>query len=201
MVVAALFTGPSAHTLFIYIALYIIGANILIWSLGVWLLLKGEKTDLNLKKIINPPLVTTLLTMVLVGTGLHRFTPPVILLPVEMLGNCGLPLAMFTVGGSLAAINLRQLEIRPAAMVILTKMILFPALALWFVLAFNINGLMGFLIVLQAAVPSAITLSLIKRYYKLEENFVSEGVLATHLVSIITVPVFLTVYMKLAGPM
>ncbi len=200
VVVAALFSGQTAHTLYIYIVLYIIGANLLIWSLAVWLLLKGHKTKVDFKKILNPPLLTTLLTMILVGVGAEHYIPQVILKPIEMLGNCALTIAMFTVGGGLANISFRQIEFGPAALVVLTKMIIFPLLALIFVLSFKINGLIGFLIVLQAAVPSAVTLSLIKRYYNLEEDFVSEGVFVTHLASIVTIPIFLTVYMKWAGP-
>lgn len=200
VVVAALFNGPTAHTLYIYIVLYIIGANLLIWSLAVWLLLKGHKTKVDFKKILNPPLLTTLLTMVLVGVGAEHYIPQVILKPIEMLGNCALTIAMFTVGGGLASIRFAQIEIAPSVLVVLTKMIIFPLLALASVVVFNIGGLIGFLIVLQAAVPSAVTLSLIKRYYNLEEDFVSEGVFVTHLASIVTIPIFLTVYMKWAGP-
>lgn len=199
VVVAALFSGSDQHQLFVDIVLYILGANILIWSLGVWMLLQGQKTSLDIKKILSPPLVTTVLTMAVVGIGAHHYVPKIILKPAEMLGHCALPLAMFTVGGGLASLNLRRIEFGPTLMVVMTKMVIFPLLALIFVLAFKINGLMGFLIVLQAAMPSAVTLSLINRYYNLEEDFVSEGVFTTHLASVITVPVFLTIYMKIVG--
>ncbi|MCB9772681.1 MAG: AEC family transporter [Candidatus Omnitrophica bacterium] len=206
VVVAALFAGQTAHTLFVYIVLYIIGANLLIWSLGVWLLLQQSAQDarprikFDLKRVINPPLVTTVLTMILLSVGAQHFIPDVVLKPVEMLGNCALTFAMFTVGGGLASINFKHIEFGPTALVVLTKMIVFPLLALLFVFAFKVNGPMGFLIVLEAAVPSAVTLSLIKRYYNLQEDFVSEGVFVTHLASIITIPIFLTIYMKMSGP-
>jgi len=199
VVVAALFVGETAHTLYVYMVLYIIGANILIWSLGVWMLIQGQKIKVDLKKILSPPLLTTVGAILLVAVGAVNFIPKLVIKPVEMLGNCALPLAMFSVGGGLASINLRRIEIGPAAMVIFTKMILFPFLALCFVFGFKITGLMGFLIVLQAAMPSAVTLSLIKRYYNLQEDFVSEGVFVTHVVSVITVPIFLTIYMKFVG--
>lgn len=205
VVVAALFTGQAAHTLYVYIVLYIIGANLLIWSLGVWLLLQSSaqserpRVKFDFKRIINPPLLATLLTMVLIAIGAQHYVPDVVIKPVEMLGNCALTFAMFTVGGGLASINFKHIEVGPTTLVVLTKMVLFPLLALIFVLAFKVNGLIGFLIILEAAVPSAVTLSLIKRYYNLEEDFVSEGVFVTHLASIITIPIFLTVYMKLSG--
>ncbi len=146
VVVAALFTGQQAHTLYIYIVLYIIGANLLIWSLGVGLLLQGQKVKMDWKKILNPPLVTTVLTMLLIRLGAQHYLPQVVIKPVEMLGNCALTIAMFTVGGGLASIRFTQIEIGPSALVVLTKMIIFPLLALAFVVAFNIGGLVGFLI-------------------------------------------------------
>ncbi len=199
VVVAALFTGATAHILFVYIVLFIIGANILIWTLGVWLLLQGHGKQMDLKKMISPPLLTTIFTLVLVALGGARYVPQTILKPVELLGNCVLPIAMFTVGGSLASLNMRRIQIGPAIMVVLTKLILFPLLAVIFVFAFNVNPLMGFLIVLQAAVPSAVTLSLICRYYDTDEEFVSEGVFVTHVASVLTVPLFLTLYLKCVG--
>ena len=199
VVVAALFTGQPAHALYIYIVLYIIGANLLIWSLGVGLLLQGQKIKMDWKKIFNPPLVTTVLTMTLIGFGAQHYLPQVVIKPVEMLGNCALTFAMFTVGGGLASLRLRHIAIGPMAMVVVTKMIIFPLLALGAIVAFKVSGLIGFLIILEAAVPSAVTLSLIKRYYNIEEDFVSEGVFITHLASIVTIPIFLTIYMKMTG--
>lgn len=205
VVVAALFTGATAHILFVYIVLFIIGANILIWTLGVWLLVSGDPSSPegfarpSLKKMINPPIVVTLLTMGLVAIGGEHFIPQTLVKPVEMLGNCALPIAMFTVGGSMACINIQRIQIVPASLLILTKLILFPLLALAFVFSFKINPVMGFLIVLEAAVPSAITLSLINRYYGVKEEFTNEGVFVTHVASVITVPLFLALYLKLAG--
>ena len=199
VVVAALFTGPTAHILFVYIVLFIVGANILIWTLGVWLLLRGENKPMDLKKMINPPLLTTLLTLVLVAIGWAKYIPQPMLMPIEMLGNCALPIAMLTVGGSLAGLSLRRIQVGPAILIVLTKLVLFPLLALVCVFSLNVDPLMGFLIVLEAAVPSAVTLSLICRHYNTDEEFVSEGVFVTHVASIITVPLFLTLYLKYAG--
>lgn len=201
VVVATMFKGAQAHELFVYIVLFIIGANLAIWTVGVWLLVSGQQKGIELKRMITPPLVTTVVTMLLLALKLDKFVPAVILQPIDCLGNCALPLAMFTVGGGLASINFKRFEPEPSILLIITKLVLFPAAALAMVLFFKVSFLMGFLIVLEAAVPSAVTLSLIGRYYDLKSEFTDAGVFITHIASVVTIPVFLTLYMKLSGNM
>lgn len=199
VVVTALFTGEMLHKLYVYIFLYIIGSNLMIWTVGVWLMIRGTSTRLDFRKIINPPFVTTILTLGLVFLGWHRFVPQTVLKPVQLLGNCALPLAMFTVGGNLASINFVKIDVKPVVLLIVTKLVAFPLLALVLVLGLNVDSPLGFLIVLEAAVPSAVTLSLISRYYHVDEEFISEGLFFGHIASIVTMPVFLTIYLKLPG--
>lgn len=199
VVVATLFSGTAEHALFVYISLFIVGANLMIWTLGVLLVVGGGKVKLDAQKIFNPPVLTTIGTLVLVALGAQKYFPETVVRPVEMLGNCALPLAMFTVGGNLADIKFARIDPRPASLLVLAKMVLFPLLALWVVLAYKVDFLFGFLIVLEAAVPSAVTLSLIAKHYDIDDEMVNEGVLITHVLSLITVPIFLTLYLKFAG--
>jgi len=62
---------------------------------------------------------------------------------------------------------------------------------------FKIAGLLGFLIVLQLAMPPATNLSLIVRQYRQNDCLVSQGVFYGHMISIITIPVFLSLYFML----
>ncbi len=83
------------------------------------------------------------------------------------------------------------------ALTILAKLIILPALGLWLVLKLKLPELVGLLILLQLAVPSATNLSVIIRHYKREDLLISQGIFLTHVVSIITLPIFLSLYFAL----
>jgi len=54
--------------------------------------------------------------------------------------------------------------------------------------------LIGLLLVLQLAVPSATTLAIVARRYGQKEKLISQGVFITHIVSLATLAVFLTLF-------
>ncbi len=61
----------------------------------------SQKTALNLQRIINPVLLSTLLAMGIVLSGAERFFPGFLVTMFEMLGAMTLPLIMIILGGSL----------------------------------------------------------------------------------------------------
>ncbi|HQJ16274.1 MAG TPA: AEC family transporter, partial [Candidatus Omnitrophota bacterium] len=79
----------------------------------------------------------------------------------------------------------------------LVKLVLMPALGLLLVRQFRIGGLLGFLIILQLAMPPATNLSVLVRQYRQNDCLVSQGVFWGHMISIITIPVFLSLYFML----
>jgi predicted permease len=63
----------------------------------------------------------------------------------------------------------------------------------------DIASLLGFFIVLQAAMPSAVSLPIVANLRKADSEFISQAVLFTHIFSIATVPVWLGLYMRLSA--
>jgi predicted permease len=72
--------------------------------------------------------------------------------------------------------------------------VLLPLIAFVVILFWRPNPLIGFLIIAQAAMPSATSLSLIARHYQVKEGMINQGILFSHLVSIITIPLFLFLF-------
>lgn len=116
-----------------------------------------------------------------------------------MVGDCTLPLAMLVVGGSLAQVRIFNLQREGIISLVLVKLILLPSLALLILFNFKVNPLIGFLVLLQMSMPSATSLSLIVRHYRLKEDFINQGIFITHMVSLITIPFFLGLYGNLTS--
>jgi len=65
------------------------------------------------------------------------------------------------------------------------------------VLKLGLPQLIGFLIVMQLAMPSATSLSVIVRHYKREDALISQGIFFSHIISLFTIPLFLSLYLSL----
>jgi predicted permease len=112
-----------------------------------------------------------------------------------MIGDCTLPLAMFVVGGSLAMIRVKNVDVKTMGLLLLVKLVILPLLGLALVARLQLPELIGLLIILELAVPPATTLSVITRHYKKEDLLISQGIFFGHLVSLVTLPVFLSLYL------
>lgn len=194
---ATLFSGEQAERLYVYIFLLLIGFNLGMWSLGVWLLIRGSGKKFKIKSLLNPPIVAMIFSLVFIACGLAKFLPQTLLRPMKMFSDCVLPLAMIIVGGSLARIRLGDINHREVAAIVIAKLVVFPVLALIVIKVFKIDFLLGFLIMMEAVVPSAVTLSVIARHYNIQEKLISQGIFFTHVVSIVTIPVFLMIYVNI----
>jgi len=192
--VAALLPKDKADTMFTYLFLFLLGFNLIIWSLGVHILSSRKESKFELGSLFSPPVIATLFSLVLVFFGLSKAVPEFILKPLKMAGDCTVPLAMIIVGGNLAEIHLRQVNKRRILLLLLSRMIVFPALGFWLITLWKLPELIGLLIVMQLAVPPATSLSVIMRHYKKEDLLISQGIFFGHMLSIITIPLFLSLY-------
>jgi predicted permease len=196
--VAALLPESEASTMFIYIFLFLIGFNSLMFSLGLHMLTFTKDKKFELMNLFSPPVLTTLMTLILVFFKVNQFVPEFVFRPLKMIGDTTLPLAMLVIGGSLAQIKLRHINKKAMALLVLAKLVILPVLGLLFLFKFRLPNLIGLLILIELVVPSATSNTLIIRQYNKEDLLISQGVFLTHILSIISIPVFLSLYFTLS---
>ncbi|MFA5100993.1 MAG: AEC family transporter [Candidatus Omnitrophota bacterium] len=197
VLVASILPAAQADAMFIYLFLFLVAFNLLMFSVGVYLLTYHKAKKFDWMLLLNPPVIATLIGLAVVWLKLSRFIPAVVLKPLEITGDCTVPLAMMVLGGNIAVIKCSGAFKRSITLMALVKLVLLPCLGLWMVYQFRIGGLLGFMIVLQLAMPSATNLSVIVRQYRQNDCLVSQGVFYSHIISIITIPVFLSLYFML----
>lgn len=195
--VAALLPKDKMDSMFIYIFMFLIGFNLIIWSMGVYMVAFSRARRFELGSLFSPPVITALFSLVFISLGLDRFLPRALLRPMRMVGDCTLPLAMFVVGGNLAQIHLGRINKKAIFLLTLAKLIILPALGILLIMKLKLPELIGLLIVMQLAMPPATSLSVITSHYKKEDLLISQGIFFGHLLSIITIPVFLSLYFSL----
>ena len=194
---AALLPKEKQEPMFIYLFLFLLGFNLVMWSFGVYMLSFHQNKKFELASVFSPPVVATLFSLLFIFLGLNRFMPQLVLKPLAMIGECTLPLAMFVVGGNLAEIRLNNIDIKAISLLTLAKLIILPALGLLLVTKFKLNPLLGLLIIMQLVMPPATSLSLIIRHYKKEDLLISQGIFFGHIASILIIPIFLSLYFML----
>jgi predicted permease len=192
--IAALLPPEKVGAMFIYLFLFLLGFNIVMFSLGVHIICFHKNKQFEMGSLFSPPVIAIIVSLLAIALGINNFVPTQILKPLRMVGDCTLPLAMFVVGGSLAEIRVVRVEKNAIFLMTLAKLIILPALGILLLMKFKFPELIGLLIVMELAMPPATLLSVITRHYKKEDLLISQGILLGHIISIVTIPVFLSLY-------
>ncbi len=173
-----------------YAAIYNIPFNLLVFTLGISLLIKGksDKFNINWKDFINAPSIAAIIGLLIMLTGIRL--PGVIKDPLELLGEVTTPLSMIIIGGLLANIS-------PSAIftnwriyaVSLFRLILIPLAVLFTLRLFIRNDplLLGVPVII-AAMPAAANTALLAEEYDANPEFASQSVFVTTLLSVFTIP-------------
>ena len=191
---ASLLSAEAAKEMFIYIFLFMLGFDLVMWSIGSHMLSFQREKKFEWLSLFSPPVIAALSSLLIVLLGINRIMPDFIIRPLKSVGDCTIPLAMLVVGGNLAQIHPRSINKSAMSFLVLAKMLVLPLLGLLGVLFFQLSGFLGLMIILQLAVPSATSLSVIIRHYKKEDLLISQGILVGHLLSVLTIPLFLSLY-------
>ena len=193
---AAIFAGQQAKDIFIFIFLFLLGFDLVAWSLGIYMLTYEKQAKFKLRSIFSAPVIANLASLALIALGLNKFIPEVLFKPLNMVGNCTLPLAMLVVGGNVALVQLKNIDKKTTLIFLLGKLIILPALGILIVLKLALPPLLGFLIVMQLSMPSATSLSVIIRRFNKQDALISQGIFFSHIIGLVTIPLFLSLYLS-----
>jgi len=153
----------------------------------------------NLRNSLRPIARGLVTNPFIIGSGLGiaaaaaHFTLPALLgTSVEWVGRIALPLALLALGGSLKFKRLRA-KTSLIALAASVKLIFYPALYLAGLLLFHRSGLLLQVPVILLATPTAVVSYITAREMKGSEELASGIVMATTLVSALTLPAWLWV--------
>jgi predicted permease len=173
-----------------------IGVEIAVWSVGV-MLLSGE-ADIQWKRLINGPIVAVCIALLLASIGLDRAINGPIREAISMIGAGAFPVAILMTGASIMDLAGRE---RPCwkTMIVscLVRLLICPALILlcarWVPMATELQQIL----VVQAAMPAALVPILLARLYGGRPAVAVQVVVATTLVSLLTLPYIITFGIRL----
>ncbi len=185
--VAVLF-GSSA---LLYVSVFIIPFNILIYTYGVALMQQPDpvtgKSSFSMREIINPGVVASVIAVAVYL--LHIRLPEVIAVPTEYLSNLTAPLSMMVIGASLADVKIKEFftDTRLLAFSFI-KLLVVPVLTCFFLKPLIGDGvLLGVCIVMTGAPVASMTVMMAQQYGG-EYTLISKGIALTTILSVVTIP-------------
>ena len=161
-------------------------ASLFLFSLGIYIIHKKN----DIKEAFKIPLIYA----VVIGLFFNLFKIPVhdiLFKPIEMIGMITIPLALLILGYQLTEIKISSAKV--AILASLFKIVGGFLIALLAVKLFSITGLTKNIIILQAAMPSAVMSMILTAKYKRDASLVASIVLITTVLSIISIPIILSI--------
>lgn len=144
--------------------------NILCFTFGLWTVAGDGKSALsNLKRILKMPVIYAFLAVIVIRVGKLPLPAPVEK-TAELLGNGLVPVALLTLGAQLAETKFRD-NIKEITVGVTLKLLVAPLLMAFIVILANFAGVFGEesilpqLLILNAALPSAVNTVLLARQF------------------------------------
>ena len=174
----------------IYMTVMTVVATTLICTLGVWLLAPSGASKLGkLRSAFSTPLMPS----VALGLALRGFDvelPPVVSQPMVLLGSIFTPLALYTLGAQVAESKIARFEVVPQVLLLLLRFLIAPVLAWGLCTALEFPRDITNVLVVAAATPVGVLLTIFAVEYKTEPEFISTAVVVSTALS----PIFVTAW-------
>jgi predicted permease len=160
--------------------------NILTFSLGVFLISRGSHSfkDSLIKMLKFPTLYAIMLAVLL--RVLHISPWEVLWTPIEWLSRALVPVALISLGASLASITITT-ELADVFIAVIGRLVLGPLIALALIFAFRYRGVVAYTLLVSSSMPTAVNTALLAIEFDNEPRFSSQVVLFATIASMLTV--------------
>jgi len=177
-----------------------VGVELSLWTLGMAVFTGNSLSDW--RRIVNPPAIAVFLA--LAGNAAHaaEWIPPFAMKAVHSLGLIAVPMALLLVGATAAELAGNTIPIRPyraAALGVLVRLAVIPAVFLALVAVLPIPVELRRVLVVQAAMPSAMITVVLTRVYGGDVRVALAVTTATSLVSLFSAPLVIAWGLRIAG--
>ncbi|MBS4536423.1 AEC family transporter [Clostridium sp. D2Q-14] len=178
-----------------YAALFNLWFNILLWTLGVILVNPKNNTKLSFKALINPGTISIFIGLALFLFSINLPTP--IFDALDSLGNATTPLAMIVIGSMLGESTLTEIfKNRFLIGSTFIRLVFIPAALMIILSIIPLPSMLAGIIAILMAMPTAANAAIFAKRFDSDYKLASEGVFLSTLLSIITIPLFISILMN-----
>ncbi len=185
----ALFGRDAAAVLFGYS----LGVEVAFWGVGI-VVLSGHTGKKVFAGMLTPPLVSIVAGIFLNWLGVAAWVPVWADRSLGMLGACAIPCALLLTGALFADYSQPQMVVngkRVAFFGVVARVVLMPCILLAAAYWIPMDELMRAVLLVQAAMPTAVAPMAIARMYGGDMPVAFKVILTTNLLGLVTVPLWL----------
>ncbi len=197
----ALLLFPGSETVGV-LFVHNVGVEIAMWTLGVYLFSAGT-AGRDWRKFINAPLVAIVAALVLNALDADSRIPRPVMTGIHWLGQCAIPMALILIG-AVVADYLGDFRTsagwRSMGAAVLLRLCVLPIIFLVLAKYLPASTELKRVMVLQAAMPSAVFPIVMSRHYGGDPPTALRVVIATSLVSLVTMPLWIRFGMAYVRP-
>lgn len=165
-------------------------------SLGVFVCARGRGgTKEALRSVVGmPALYAAAVGMLMQVNGWQL--PLALARPVEMLAGAAVPMFLIVLGIQLSSVKAQPGFLKAISLTTFLRLIVSPLVALGFTALFGIGGITQKAIILEAAMPCAVNSAILAAEYDTEPELASSNVMATTVLSIVTLTIVIVLIMR-----
>jgi predicted permease len=173
-----------------YVALSCLPFNVLLYTYGVYRLSKSHDGGVKLGQILSPPLISTLVSILVILLGLP--VPGAVRSLISAMSGATMPLSMLVIGASLGSVSLLDAFKNGRLSLVSAVRLLLVPLVTWAVLRlFIADPVLLMTMVIVAACPSAVLVTVMSVQYDRDAVFTAAGTLQNTALSILTIPLLI----------
>jgi len=186
----------------LYIFLYILGHNVMLWSLGSALISRSSNL-LDWRKLVTPPFIANVSAITMVLLGIQYWIPKMALDTIALLGSAAVPVALFTLGATLGSIQISRLSpLGDILRIMSVKYIFIPVITVVILLSLQLHikqPLLADFFVLQAASAPAVAIILQVRKYNGDQQTIGSLILVSYGICALAMPLWLGLWRVITG--
>ena len=162
--------------------------NVFCYSYGIYLISNSNKLSFNLKVLINPGIIVSVIAIIIYITNIKVLL--IIKETASMIGPITTPLAMMLIGSSLAQIPVKEVfSEKRLYLYTFLKQIIIPMIFFVILKCFVTNELILGIIIIISAMPIGSIAIMFCNEYEGNVNLASKAIFITTLCSVVTVPI------------
>jgi predicted permease len=190
-IIALLFDRETTGVLLVYN----VGVEVAMWSLGVGFILSANDPKPLWRRLLSAPVIAILIAVPMNWLRIDRHLPNFAFESIDLLGKCAIPLGLLLIGATFAdlAKGVRLFErMQIPLYAILIRLVIFPIVFIFFAFLFPFSTELKAVMIVQAAMPCAVFPIVLARQFNGSPEIALKVVLATTVVSIATIPLWIT---------
>ncbi len=173
-----------------FACVYIVGMNMLTFTIGAYCL-TGDKKRMTFKKaFLNPPFISLIVALVMYAVSFQSFVPVLLRDAIGLLSKTTTPLCMIILGIRLASVSFKKLFSRAYVYIICAcKLLIFPFACLAIVYFLPLDPIFKAAMFILGGTPCAAVMLNIAEMYDGETELAANCVLLSTLLCVFTIPI------------